>query len=152
MQSAANTCGFAALANAFKAIGRPVTEDRLTQLARKVAPSDTPEQDGAGVRVLQAVAASLGYALIPYKFADVMTAWALVRHCLGEAKPVLLAVDDSSHWVTLVGLLGDGVLLCDPADPELVVPQNLSSLSPRWGADFYALVLLKAQKQRRKTK
>lgn len=151
MQSHANLCGFASLANAFRAIGKAkVTEDKLAEAAKKAATSaETPEQDGAGVRTLQVVASGLGYSLEGIKAGSMALAWPCLRHDLGEGHPALLAVDDGGHWVAAVGRIGSSVLIADPADAEIVRPYTYQELSLRWGPDFYSLVLKKAKRVRK---
>lgn len=152
MQSTQNNCGPASLANAFRAIGRDnVTEDKVVVLMRKHAPaSDAPEQDGAGVRPLQAAAGSLGYSLVPFKFEHPGMAWAFVRHTLSEGKPSLLCIDDNSHWVTAIGLVGDAILVADPAHAEIVTPMAADTLTLRWAPDYYMMVLVKTPRKRKK--
>jgi ABC-type bacteriocin/lantibiotic exporter with double-glycine peptidase domain len=154
MQSHPNLCGFASLANAFKAIGKSsVTEDKLAAAAKKAATAtETPEQDGAGVRSLQQAAEAFGHVLVPYTFGDVTMGWGLLRHYLDECKPALLAVDDNSHWVTAFSTLGDKVMVADPAEAELVLPYTKEKLGVRWGTSFYALFLWQASKPRKSRK
>ncbi len=155
MQSHPNLCGPAALANAFRALGKTtVTEDKIAGRIQSTASAvESPAQDGAGVRSLQRAAETLGYNLVPWTFTAFEQAWAYVAHALREGRPALLAVDsgqsEDGHWVTAVGTIGDGLLVADPAEAEIVEPVSAKSLDTRWKADdgtYYALVLTKMKK------
>lgn len=152
MQSHQNLCGFASLANCFRAIGKErITEDKLADAAKKAATAtETPEQDGAGVRSLQLAAQAFGYVLVSYKLEDRSVAWPMLVHYLGEHKPAILSVDDNGHWVAAVGLIGDQVLIADPADAEIVRPYTRDKLDLRWRPDHYALFLWKQDRPRKK--
>lgn len=159
MQSHANLCGPAALANAFRTVGKThVTEDKVAK-AIKVAASavEAPEQDGAGVRSLQRAAEAFGYALTPWTFAAFEQAWAYTLYSVGRGQPCLLAVDsgqtDEGHWITAIGTVGDSLLVADPAESEIVEPVTARALDTRWkdgSGSYYLLALAYVPKRRKK--
>lgn len=152
MQSGQNNCGPAALANAFRALGSTVvTEDKVVAAMREAAPpTDAPEQDGAGVRPLQVAAEKWRYQLVPWNFqVPEIAQRVLVQFLVSpDPRPCLLAVDDEEHWVTAIGVIGDRILVADPADAEIVRPYVWDKLALRWGPGYGMLALTKQRRAR----
>lgn len=145
-QDLSYSCGPAALVNAIRCFGRRVAERRVRGLASCTEDSGTDE-DG-----LIAAARELGYTAASHWSADQTAAWSFVRANVLDGKPCLLCIDSWGHWVTVIGIVGDHVLVADPANTKRNGSENgVHSLSrrdllARWrcpGEDepFYAIAI-----------
>lgn len=145
-QSRPWSCGPAALVNAARALGRRVTEGRVRRL------SGSTETVGTDEHGLMVAARELGFSAVPHHSRDAATSWAFVRSNVLDGRPCLLCVDTWGHWVTAVGIVGDRVILIDPANTvknmaELGVhTMRRSALSRRWrhpreDEPFYAIAI-----------
>ncbi len=64
-----------------------------------------------------------------------MVAHLSLSAALHSGRPVVLCVDDWTHWVTAIGTLGMGrVLIADSADSELVLATDWPTLMQRWAS------------------
>src|SRR3990167_9364841 len=113
LQSAPHGCGPAAIANALEALGNRVSQDAAATLARTDA-------EGTDERGIKRALRMLGFAPQEFSTGDRSAAWHLVCGALLMGYPCLLAVDNDSHWVTALGLLGGMVLVVDSADGGLI--------------------------------
>lgn len=120
-QSDANGCGAAALANALSALGfSDVPQETVAELAGATATGAMP--DGLNAVGLQRAARRLGACVAPLSLARFEDAWLALRGALLEGRVAVLLFDKGDHWVTAVGLLGDEVVVADPA----------GSVRPQW--------------------
>lgn len=140
------SCGPAALVNAARALGKRVAEKRVRSL------SGCTEDAGADERGLIFAARDLSLTATPHHSADSAAAWAFVRSNVLEGRPCLICVDSWGHWVTVVGIIGDRVLLYDPANTKKnqaengVEPLTRPQLLKRWRCPkeeepFYAIAI-----------
>lgn len=51
-------------------------------------------------------------------------AWAFVRSSLSSGHALVVCVDSYSHWVAIIGLCGDRVLVADPARTQSNKQEN----------------------------
>ena len=51
---------------------------------------------------------------------------------LRAGRPIIMCVDKYEHWVSAVGLLGERVIVIDPADAELALSYSVGDLAKRW--------------------
>lgn len=102
-------CGPASVQNALFVLGRKVSQDRLA------AAGGTTEEHGTDEDGIKRMALWAGCELDEFGTeADGLAAdW--VYGSLTAGRPVVLCVDRWSHWVVAIGILGDRVVLFDPA-------------------------------------
>lgn len=142
LQDSQANCGPASLYNGLMALGIPSTQ------ADCAAACGTTATDGTPPKGIIKGAKSFGRQplVINERRGTVATLWLL--HFLGQGRPVLLCVDKSDHWVTAIAVLGDRILVADPADNELVLSLTKPALATRWGETavpskhhYYGIVL-----------
>lgn len=139
------SCGPAALVNAIRVFGRRVAERRVRALAGC-------SEDGTDEFELIEATRSLGYTATSHWSADQSAAWAFVRSNAMDGKPCMLCMDSWGHWVTIVGIIGDHVLLVDSTDTKKnrsengIYPLSRRDLLKRWRCPredepFYAIAV-----------
>ncbi len=139
------SCGPASLVNACRALGKRVAEGRIRALAGTT-------QDGTDEHGLVRAARGVGLTATPGPTADQNAAWAFVRANVLDGRPTLLCIDSWGHWVTVIGLVGDRVIVIDPSNSKKNARENgVMSLSrtdllkrwrhPRAEEPFYALAI-----------
>jgi ABC-type bacteriocin/lantibiotic exporter with double-glycine peptidase domain len=144
-QQRAWSCGPAALVNAARSIGVRISEGR----ARKLAGTT---EDGTDEDELIQAARGIGLTATPHHSKDQAAAWAFIRSNVLGGHPCLICIDQWTHWVTVVGIIGDRILLADPANTKKNAGENgLHSLSrtdlyKRWRCPnelepFYAIAV-----------
>lgn len=102
------SCGPASIVNACRALGRRVAERTVRSLCGSTPELGTDDhQMIAGVR-------GLGLTATPYLGADAASAWAFVRSNAMEGRPSLICIDQWRHWVAVVGIVGNSVIVIDP--------------------------------------
>lgn len=142
LQSTPHGCGPAAIVNALEALGKYTTQDAVARLARTDA-------EGTDERGAKRALRLLGFVPQDLVTASRAAAWYQVCGALLMGYPCLLAVDNDSHWITAIGLLGGLVLVLDSADGGLVQSLDQRSLLARWGSRptrkipsiFYAIAI-----------
>ncbi len=145
-QDVSFSCGPAALVNALRVFGKRIAERRIRGL------SSCTEEDGTDEHGLIAATRSLGYTAASHWSADQTAAWSFVRANVLDGKPCLLCIDSWGHWVTVIGIVGDHVLVADPATWKKNEAENgIHSLSrrellkrwrhPRDSEPFYAIAV-----------
>lgn len=137
MQDTAANCGPASLSNALQAIGIIRSQSECETLCR------TSAQDGTTTRGLQSAIKSVGRQpeILNERRADV--ALSFLRDDLRKGRSAVLCVDLGEHWVAAIGIIGDRVLIADPADNELVMSLSGDQLKSRWasGNRYYGVIL-----------
>jgi ABC-type bacteriocin/lantibiotic exporter with double-glycine peptidase domain len=128
MQDTAANCGPASVSNALQALGVSRTQAECEQLCK------TSGTDGTSARNIIKALQSLGCAGLVLKEKRELVALTLLWHWLRKGRPAVLCVDDASHWVAAVGVIGERVLVADPADNELVLSYGADGLVDRWAA------------------
>ena len=101
------SCGAASVVNALRCYGRRVSEDTV----RRVAGTNFDGTDEDGIFLALSY---YGFEGIPLSTNRKKIAWEWLKQNLIEGAPVILCVDDWSHWVVVTGVLGDRVILVDP--------------------------------------
>ncbi len=137
MQDTAANCGPASLANALQAIGLLRSQDECASLCKTTATEGTtPKRLVAAVR-----AVGREPVIIKERREAVALLW--LSHFLATGRSAVLCVDNDTHWVAAVGLLGERILIADSADNELVLSLSRAKLAERWGGDgsCYAVVI-----------
>src|SRR5690349_23329730 len=116
MQDSQANCGPSALRNALAALGISRSGDELEKLCQTDATQGTPVAN-----VVRAARTIEG--LEPRRIQETRADVALLQllEALRAGRPVLLCVDNDSHYVAAVGTLGNRVLVADSADSELVL-------------------------------
>lgn len=139
------SCGPAAVVNAARSMGVRVAEGRVRKLAGTT-------EDGTDEDELISAIRGIRLTATPHHSSDRATAWAFVRANVLDGRPVVLCIDQWTHWVTIVGIVGDRVLLVDPANTKKNAAENgIHSLSrtdlyKRWkcpneAEPFYAIAV-----------
>jgi ABC-type bacteriocin/lantibiotic exporter with double-glycine peptidase domain len=125
MQDTEANCGPASLSNALLALGITRSQAECEVLCG---------QTGAGVdeRKMKRAIEAVGRSPAVISERRPVVALLFLERLLADGRPVLLAVDEDSHWVTAVAKLGPRVLVADPADNELVLSYDVEVLAARW--------------------
>ncbi len=120
------SCGPASLLNACRALGIKVSEAKIRSIA------GTTEEFGTDEVQLISAARTIGRTATAHHSADFAASWAFVRSNLLEGKVCLLCIDNWGHWVTVIGISGDRVIIADPANTKKNVVENgIHSLSKK---------------------
>jgi ABC-type bacteriocin/lantibiotic exporter with double-glycine peptidase domain len=137
LQDTQANCGPASLSNALQAVGVIRSQGECEQLCKTTGVAGTTSKN-----IIAAVkAVGRNPLVIDEKRAE--TAALFLDHWLRSGRPAVLCVDDWTHWVAAIGVLGDRVLVADPADNELVIVLSRARLVERWGCKnrYYGVVL-----------
>ena len=103
------SCGPGALTNIFRAQGYKIDQRRIKRLAGTTKMGTSPEGLISAVR-------SLGFVAVEYTSLERKHAWRWLLGTLASGMGVILCIDEWSHWVACIGLLGDRVIITDPAN------------------------------------
>ncbi len=129
VQKSRFSCGAACLRNALQVLGRSVTEHEVRRRARTTPHGGTSEHD-----MIRAIH-SYGYRARVGRWAnrveDRAAAWKWLCDELDAGHPVILNVDDLSHWVLAVGRMGNKVAVSDPQRSRGIVPGRVVKLYGR---------------------
>lgn len=141
LQDSLAGCGPAAMHNALMALGINMDLTTCEKLCNTSAVSGTQPR-----QLLSALKTVSGLSCGVLKERSRRDAALLkLLECLRLGKPVILCVDQGTHWVTSIGILGSPpsirVLVADSADLDLVVSLTPSELLKRWGPPYYGIVL-----------
>lgn len=139
------SCGPAALRSAGLVLGEKVAE-------RTIRAKAGTTEDGTDEQELIHAARELGWTATPHHSADKAAAWAFVRANALDGRPVVLCLDQWTHWVTVIGIVGDKVIYFDPANTKKNMDEcgititSRTSLSKRWRCPseempFYAIAI-----------
>lgn len=137
LQDTQANCGPASLSNALAAMGVTRTQAECEQLCK------TSGTEGTSIRGLQTGMKALGYKPEVLNERRFDVALAFLRDALREGSAAVLCVDKAEHWVAAIGLIGENVLVADPADNELVLSLAPDALKARWGSGnrHYGVIL-----------
>ncbi len=129
VQRAGFSCGAACLRNALQVLGKSVDEQEVRRRAR------TTPQDGTSETDLCRAIRSYGYRPRVGRWSrrreDAQAAWTWLCKELDAGHPVILNVDDLSHWVLAVGRIGDRIAISDPQRVGRIVPGRVVKLYSR---------------------
>lgn len=125
MQDTEANCGPASLSNALLALGIARSQAECEVLCSATS-------DGVDERKMRRAIEAVGRAPVAISEKRPAVALLMLERFLDDGRPVLLSVDDESHWVTAVARLGRRFLVADPADNELVLSLDTEGLMARW--------------------
>lgn len=138
LQGAKHTCGPCALVNALQAAGHQTPGEESASKLCKASPirGTSPGAIRAALRAL-----GVSESILRSK-SSVMAACALTG-ALESGTSAVLIVDNGSHYIAAVGVLGSRVLVCDSADGALVSSVTREDLLRRWACDgvYYAILV-----------
>lgn len=112
------SCGSAAVVNALRCFGKRVSESRISQAA------ETSEKDGTTEDGITEALRQFGASATHYDSDEATRSWEWLRGRLMDDTPVILCVDSWQHWVTAVGVIGNRVIMVDPANTQKNVSEN----------------------------
>jgi hypothetical protein len=141
MQSTEASCGPTAMVNALSALGLKREIEECEQLCKCSATTGTSTQKlMAALRSIP----SLQVSRIYERKAD--SALYRLNGALNLGRPTIICVDNSGHWVAVVGQLGVGsittrYLVADSADMDLVLSYDFKDLLKRWGPIYMGVTL-----------
>ncbi len=137
LQDTQANCGPASLSNALQAIGVIRTQDECARLCK------TTGTEGTSAKGLLAATRAVGREPLVINERRPDVAVLFLDNWLRVGRSAVLCVDHSSHWVAAVGVLGERVLIADPADNELVTSLPRAKLAERWAGPnrYYGVVL-----------
>jgi ABC-type bacteriocin/lantibiotic exporter with double-glycine peptidase domain len=105
-QETKSSCGAAAIRNVLKCFGQNVGEHRLRQLA------ETDEDGTTEAGVLNALD-HLGFTSEVFETEKATHAKAALIKYLKAGMPLIVAVDQDTHWATVVGMVGNRYVIVD---------------------------------------
>lgn len=129
-QTSQATCGPASLSNALKALGRDVSEAAVKKAIEKLG-SYRPAVNGTTQEELARASEKWAKVVMRGTCVDNL-AIQFLRGELVLGRVAILGVDNGTHWVAAVGLLGKRFLVADPAHEELVLSYTGEELKQRW--------------------
>lgn len=126
-------CGPASIVNAIRCYGQKVPEDKVAKAC------GTTKNGTDEIQMLRGIK-KLGYRVENFFDSQRVNALDFIR-CRIEVDrvPIILAVDNHSHYLTLVGHIGNTYLIADPAaHPHIMLENGVLNLSERelmnrWG-------------------
>lgn len=111
--------------NALRCFGRRVAERRVRKSVGTTEDGTTEVGICGGLR-------ELGFTANPFETTDTQAAWGWIIEGLRTGKPVIVCVDNWQHWVTVIGQVGDRVIVCDPANTKKNEEENgIASMSKK---------------------
>lgn len=128
MQDSQANCGSTALYNALQSLGIKRSMKECERLCNVTAQDGTSTQD-----LIQAASAIKGLKPRLIGESNHTAAESILSNNLRKGRPAILAVDDDSHWIAAVGMLGPRILVADSAHNELILSYNEDQLLKRWG-------------------
>lgn len=135
MQSSEANCGSTALHNALAAIGTRRSLDECEILCGVKAESGTNP-----FALIEAIATIRKINPVVLKENDSANIYNLDYH-VRRGRSAILLVDDNDHYVAVVGLIGDRILVADSAKNELVLSYTEQQLIKRWAPYYWAIIL-----------
>lgn len=141
------SCGSSAVVNCLRCYGIKVPERRVRSY------SGTTEEHGADEFGIKDALNSLGFVAHEYTSPKRIEAVTWLTGALVMSQPCILCVDSWSHWVTVVGKIGDRFIIIDPANTKTNKSENgihivsKKQLTRRWASKdnmFYAIAVTKS--------
>ncbi len=111
------SCGPASLVSACETLGIIVSEARVREL------SDA-DKDGTDEEQLLQAADALGLEAEVQHSGDAEESWDALTSAVADGLPCVLCVDQWDHWVTVVGIVGDRVVMLDSSNEKDNVDVN----------------------------
>jgi ABC-type bacteriocin/lantibiotic exporter with double-glycine peptidase domain len=132
-------CGVASIANALEVLGIARSQREIQRLCHVSPEAGTDEVEMK--RALLANGCDVDEWHDEY-FDDNSVWW--VRDSVTAGNPVILCVDQSEHWVTVIGICGDRFVLFDPSRNAGIEVHSADTLAERWADDedgYYGLAI-----------
>lgn len=129
------SCGPTAIHNASCSLGLKPNLDRLIENSLCTARS------GTGVAGMKRAIEMSGLRSTEFESDDEDAAWHWLCGNLSMGRPVILCIDEWEHYITVTGLLGELVIVIDPANEyDNLVRNGISHLTrtqlfSRWPAE-----------------
>lgn len=101
------SCGSATLSNAFRALGKRVSEKTIMKY------SGTSRESGTNEEGMVKAIISLGYNYERFEERTFKEASKWLKEKLEEGKPCIILIDNYGHYVLVFGILGDKFMLFD---------------------------------------
>lgn len=117
-QKKAGYCGPTAIQNAFRVHGTRISQDRIAVISKTNINGETDEYGMLeAIRHFEFVASN-------YNTDDPVAAWGWIVDCIRVEKPVIICTLNWRHWVTVVGMIGNKVIVIDPTTEKFNVAEN----------------------------
>ena len=129
-QSTQSLCGPASVSNALKALGKDIDEKAVHKVIQKSG-SYRPAVNGTTQDDI-VTGASKWATVVRRGMVDRATAVDVLMHALLKGQVAIIGVDNSTHWISVIGHLHRRILVADPAHEELVLSLTESELLTRW--------------------
>ena len=124
-QSRKFSCGPTALSNALEVHDIFKSEDWLSEVCKTTT-------EGTGASGLRAGILAVACTPVDIKLRDASEARKRLEECLTLGYPVILCVDDWTHWVALVGHINSKAIVADSASVHLIEYYKWPELMKRW--------------------
>lgn len=140
------SCGPAAIVNALRVFGKRVAEARVRKF------TNTTKENGTDEFGVMAGLSGLGFSYHQYNSSSRQEAVNWLTGAISNSQPVILCVDNHSHWITIIGKVGDRFILIDSANTQANIKENgthvvsLKQLTYRWRSkdkDYYGIAVKK---------
>lgn len=122
-------CGIASIANALEVLGIRRTQREIAKLCHVTPSAGTNETE-----MKRALLAN-GVGVDEWHTASDAGAQTWLRDHLLQHGPVILVVDQSDHWVTVIGFCNDRFVVFDPSRNSGIEVHDGDSLFARWKDD-----------------
>lgn len=124
-------CGPAAIQNAFRVHGKRISQARIGKACLTTSDgTDSPEMI-AGIR-------SFNFNASEYSTNDPIAGWSWILECLRNEKPIIVCTLSWRHWVTVVGNIGNKLIIIDSTNENFnfiengIAIQNKKDFMKRW--------------------
>jgi ABC-type bacteriocin/lantibiotic exporter with double-glycine peptidase domain len=111
------SCGPAALVNAFRCFGKRVSE-------RKIYKSSRTDKSGTGDVGIENAISDFGFFSFRIETEQFHDGWDLLIENLHRGFPVIVCVSNHQHWVTVVGCVGERLIVVDPTGTKQNLKEN----------------------------
>ncbi len=105
-QETKSSCGAAAIRNVLKCFGKNIGEHRLRQLAQT-------DEDGTSEAGVLSALDHLGFTSEVFETEKAGDAKAALSRYMKAGMPMIVAVDQDTHWATVVGQVGKRYVIVD---------------------------------------
>lgn len=144
-QEKSHTCGLASIVNGMRCKGIRTTENKINRWAKTT-------KGGTDEKGMQEALSRLGCVLNVINGTSGSECWAELYDYLLKGCPVILCVDQSTHWVVAGGLIGDLVIVFDSGTNASnmrengVAIKNKKQLLSKWrdrSRKYYGIVIVR---------
>ena len=107
-QQLAYSCGPASIVNALRCFGIRKAEKTIRKTSNTNPKNGTSEEDM--IRVLT----DLGFRVNKHEQGNFTKAWKWLHTQVREGHPIIISVRNWSHYVAVIGSIGDRIIIADP--------------------------------------